>query len=287
LGISFSSKEKETIRKIRFEDFPEAKIPKAIQEKVTEAFDFVSMNKAVKDLETEWRKKEKVFWQKIGVVFPVLKEKAVSLEIRPTSFGSCASFNLANLSGRSVNLTVYIRLDMDVSSIAEAVLSALFKKSMFSENYGWEETEAVVDFLLVHVFGHLFPKYKPTIAAIRNKEMAGLWKESFAYQQKLGVGAERIFEEKDNRIFVYKKPVDTLSPTEKEVLGKLLEKRNCLVSFDEIGEVIWKEKAEENFSPWAIAKTIWRIRKKLEGLGVDGSVIKTWRKKGYLLRDYD
>ena len=82
---------------------------------------------------------------------------------------------------------------------------------------------------------------------------------------------------------IYKKPVVNLNPTEKILLKHFIEKENQVVSFDEIADIIFK--SDEEYSLYAIAKKIERLRNKLEENGISGSYIQTLRGQGYLLKN--
>ena len=63
----------------------------------------------------------------------------------------------------------------------------------------------------------------------------------------------------------------------------LIRNSNTVTEIDDIGSVIFK--SEDNFSLYAISKTIQRLRDKLEANGISGSYIQTLRGKGYLLKN--
>ena len=66
------------------------------------------------------------------------------------------------------------------------------------------------------------------------------------------------------------------------MLVTLIEKQGEIVTYDEISEILFK--TEEEYSLYAISKTIQRLRDKLEKNGISGNLIQTLRKKGYLLK---
>jgi DNA-binding response OmpR family regulator len=63
----------------------------------------------------------------------------------------------------------------------------------------------------------------------------------------------------------------------------LIENSNSFVSFDAIADNF--SDSDENFSLYAISKTIQRLRNKLETNGISGSYIQTLRGQGYLLKN--
>ena len=56
-----------------------------------------------------------------------------------------------------------------------------------------------------------------------------------------------------------------------------------MVEIDKLSDIIFNE--GEEFSLWAIAKVVQRLRDKLEQNGVSGSFIQTLRGQGYALKN--
>jgi hypothetical protein len=78
---------------------------------------------------------------------------------------------------------------------------------------------------------------------------------------------------------------ETLSSREKKIVLKLIGKNGDILSRDEIADIIWKEKKYDQFSDWAIDKTISRIRKKIDKIpSLSELTIETRKKKGVSLR---
>ena len=240
-----------------------------------------------KKLKSEWGNKESLFWQTLLKIFPDLAKKKIEVEIRPTKFGSVSSFNLSGTKRKELIVRLYIRLDMFPAQIAEAILSSLFKPKLEKEGYGWEETEGVIDFLLRFTqLSKIFPDYQPTLRAIRDKEEGKLLIESQKYLKKLGIPTSEIFSLHNNQVLIDgKTPQEKFSANEAKVIRLLIANKNHLCSFDQIGDLIWEEKADELFSVWAISKLTQRIRIKLQANGISPAVIQTQRGQGYVLRD--
>jgi len=243
--------------------------------------------KKINALKSAWTKKEKYFWKTLLGLFPFLATKEFSLEIRPTSFGSSASFNFPNLDKKQTEIKIYTRIDMPIAHIAEAILSSIFTKKLKEQEYDWEEREAVVDFIMSFTkLNDLFPNYKPTIREIRTKEKARLVLESQKYLKQLGIPTTKIFTIKNNRVLIDKKPpVEKFSLSEERILESLIKNENRTCSLEEIAEIVWKQDSYEKFSPWAIAKLIQRVRDKFKENGISPAIIQTQRGKGYLLRN--
>ncbi len=88
---------------------------------------------------------------------------------------------------------------------------------------------------------------------------------------------------KDNMLHINYVNVDShFSPKEKRAFKVLLNKKDQIVSRDEMAHAIWPIDTEEQYSDWAVDRIIARLREKIERLGFSKDVIKTLRKKGYM-----
>ena len=94
--------------------------------------------------------------------------------------------------------------------------------------------------------------------------------------------------ELDNRLklinnqFFYQRQIIKLSKQEKIVLDRLYKTKGKLVSYDAIGETLWKDDPEK-YSLWAISQIIRRLRKKLTLYLLQPKIIKSVRGEGYIL----
>ena len=73
-----------------------------------------------------------------------------------------------------------------------------------------------------------------------------------------------------------------LTPSENRLLITLISNRKKLLNRDIAAQSIWRNKWEEKGSDWAIDMLICRLRKKLHKAGIDPSLIKTVKKKGFI-----
>lgn len=71
------------------------------------------------------------------------------------------------------------------------------------------------------------------------------------------------------------------SPSERDILT-YLDKADGIISKDDMGTIIWKNKVKEKYSEWALDQRIARLRKKLMDLGYKID-IQTIYGKGYIL----
>jgi hypothetical protein len=269
------------------------KIPQTSEKKV---LDYVKaklkehkINCQIKDcstLQQAWRKTEKKFWICFNQLFPQIRLSA--LEIRPTHFGTSSSFQL-----EKGKITLYQRLDADVSTIAEGVVSAvsmkLFKKNSrtWHKNFDWERQEAFVDGILKFTrLSQLFPHYRGTIESLAKRDQGELVRKSRAYLSALGFGAKDALKTRDGRILIKEKDATRFfSASEARLLTTLIVHQNSLCTCDLLAEAVWGEDCYDRYSLWAIAKTVERARAKLQNLGINPAVIQAKRKGGYLLAE--
>ncbi|MFC1600513.1 helix-turn-helix domain-containing protein [Patescibacteria group bacterium] len=244
----------------------------------------------IKKLKNVWTKKEKLFFKFIEQTFPQLKNQVINLEIRPTNFGTNCSFNSSKTKGKNIKIIIYLRMDQSVAHIAEAVLSSLFFGWITEENRrwieNWHENEAVIDFLMTRThIKDIFPKYKPTLKILRQKQLANLAQESQEYLNKLGIVAGDIFTLEKDKVLVDRKYTLTgLTEKEYRLLKFLIENKNQVCPVDTIGDILWQDD-EDAFSLWAIAKQVERLRSKFQKHGLSPALIQAQRGQGYLLRD--
>lgn len=240
-----------------------------------------------KKQKSAWQKVEKRFWKMLFDFIPESKN-IKSLEIWPTQLGSICSF--WHTKGK---IYIWLRLDADVSHIAEGVISTLIKIEPYTParfnliDYSWNEKEAIVDFLLTQTpLTNLFPNYQPTLYALK-LENKFFKEESNKYLQSLGVKIGEIFKIKKREIYCNNKllPANLFSKKETKLLKLFIKNKNSVIDFDQIAHVLWKKNTEEKFSLWAISKTIERLRKKLEKLNISAESLQTKHGKGYLLVD--
>lgn len=121
----------------------------------------------------------------------------------------------------------------------------------------WHKRNAVIEYL----FGKL-----KTIDSLT------LSKESNEYLERLGFGEKIVIPKLNN-----------LTRQEEDVLNLLQANQGSVVSFDEVANVLWKDKTDDKFSLEAMAKVIENIRKKIKAVGINKELIFTKRGSGYLL----
>lgn len=230
----------------------------------------------------EWEKVQADYWQQVNLV---MRDELVwvdNIEVRLTNWGSVSSYSFLTKKKKQ-KLIVYLRSDVGMEALAEAIATALLWVDHEERGLTWSKREAIVDFLMTR--GELkrkLPKYDPTLSALRGitKKMRD---ESQEYLRHLGVPKQvRELDIDEGRVCVHGLSTEgEWGKLEKIVLMKLVEKRGEIVSFDEIADLIWGEGEFRTF--WAINKLLQRVRGKLVGLGCEEKMLKVKRGRGYVL----
>ena len=242
-----------------------------------------------KNVKATWSKSGQNVLNEIYKILPQKKDVIKKIVIHPTIFGPNCSFSWIDKKGEIV---IFLREDQGVHAIAEAVITSLTRNDIYEKLEGvWQESEMVTDFLVTQSsIARVLQKYEspekyiPTLKGVRIKEQAKLLQESEEFYKKLGIPSfEKPFGYNGLIPELFGKPVANLTETEKKVLLSLIRNSNTVTEIDDLGEVIFK--SEEDFSLYAIAKTIQRLRDKLETNEISGSYIQTLRGKGYVLKN--
>lgn len=227
-----------------------------------------------------WEKVETEILNEIYKVIPSKKDLIKKIIIYPTVFGTNCSFNWKNDFGEII---IYLREDQGIHAIVEAIITSLTREDIFNKLDGvWAESEIITDYLVTQTsIATVLQKYEkaeaylPTLKGIRGKEQVKLMQESVEFYKKLGISIDK----RDFKLNDF----NNLTETEKNLLSILIKNENQVVDVDKIGEGIFKN--EDDFSLYAISKTVQRLRDKFEANGISGSYIQTLRGKGYLLKN--
>lgn len=235
-----------------------------------------------------WQKAEKDIIAEIYNIMPKYKNTIRKITIHPTKFGTSSSFNWINKKGEII---VHLREDQGISTIVEAVLTSLTRRDTY-KNLGamWQESELLVDWIIIESsLAKVLKKFNtevftPTLKYTRIKQQAKLIDKSNDFYKKLGISTvDNVFSLNGKYPEIYKKPVQNLSQNERILLKLFIENSGSVVSFDKLGENLFSD--VDDFSLYAISKSVERLRNKLEANGVSGSYIQTLRGKGYLLKN--
>lgn len=278
----------EKVRVVKDETFP-IKVSKVLAEGVGNILAKRLLRKPEFDVTRKlWDTAQSEILQAIFDILPSKKGLLKEVIIYPTVFGTTCSFSYF----KDGKIYIYLREDQGVYAISEAILTSLTRVEIFEDLGGsWSESELLVDFLLTKSkFSRVLKKfspestYFPTLKSIRVKQSAKICKESERFYDKLGLPqSENVFGLGQKTPTVFGKPVNNLTLTEKLILELLIKKANSVISFDDLGNVLFDR--ESDFSLYAITKSMQRVRDKLEENGVSGSYIQTLRGQGYLLKN--
>lgn len=93
--------------------------------------------------------------------------------------------------------------------------------------------------------------------------------------------------EKNNLYYQGKEIEHDFTSQEIEVLKSLVSAQDQTVCLDEIAQKIWQENVYTKYSPWAISSLIYRLRKKLNVLGLKKIEIETIKNQGFQLKVTD
>lgn len=280
----------EKVKKVQVSDFP-MKINKSLLESVKKQLSLQNMETPdCKNTKKLWKKAEKEILSNIYKIIPSKKNLITKIIIYPTSFGTSSSFNWFN--PKKGEIIMYLRQDQGIYTITEAIITSLARDEIYKDLGGiWQESEIITDWILTKSsLTKVLQKYEnikyfvPTLKGTRIKQQAKLLAESEEFYKKLGLPTKsKIFNLNGLTPEIHKKPVENLSAKEKILLRLLVQKAGGVTTFDEIGENIFS--SENDFSLYAISKTIERLRTKLEQNGISGSYIQTLRGQGYVLKN--
>ncbi len=238
---------------------------------------------AARHLQQQWQKQGAAILETLNDILPQTSTLLSHLTIHPTRFGTRQSFN--RLYPNKTELTIFVRFDATLATIAESIASALTRHTLTHELEGtWSEAEMVVDWLvsqtkLAKLVGTAFV---PTVKSLRSPNHVAAKKAAAAYIARLGFpGTQAMLTHKANQLYHLDTPLKGLTQTQTQVLSCLVQKRK--LSTDELADLLFA--SEESYSLYALAKFVQRLRDKLEDNGITGSVIQTARGFGYELKE--
>ncbi|MBI5356258.1 helix-turn-helix domain-containing protein [Candidatus Collierbacteria bacterium] len=228
-----------------------------------------------KELELKWKTREEKFWSLCRNFLDLTKviSKIGKIVILPTEFGTQGSYH-PNIVKDGYDFAFSTRSDMGAENIARLILLSLynvtFRDSSEIDEINWHKRQAVIEFLVKKtIFSRLF------ISTKNAKNDLHHIKDSKDYLAKLG------FPLIKNRNY---SALENILTTKEKLLFDLLRyPEGKLVSYDQIGDVLWPNQ-DDKFSLYAIAKLVEGLRKKLRSVGLDSSLIKTSKGLGYYLR---
>lgn len=223
----------------------------------------------IQKLENDFNKIKDEFGRKLKKYFPEVDK--LEIIISPSLYGTVGSYNI---EGGEVK--VFPRYDRAVNHLQKLIVTALIHYynyepvGILEKNTNrWkqkQEDAAKIEKLVIK------SKKSKSFVKILDTEFAGhLAEVSAKYLEKL----------KSPSKFEVDKP-ENLTRSERDVMNLLLRNKNKLVTFDQIAEEIWREKAYEKYSEYAITTIIKKIKSKLKQK-TDKHIIQAQRGVGYIL----
>jgi hypothetical protein len=237
-------------------------------------------------LQHQWETIQPKFVSFLSEILPRHIELA-PVEIYLSQFGTRCTFKLAKENPAQVR--VFLRRDSDLYELLFGILSSLTRINVFETLGGdWEESQLLVDWLLCSSslgdeLKRMGIKHKPSLKQLQNAQNPDLKKESQKFLERLGTEQNSLeFSYNDGgQVHVGNKALKGLSKTERTILQKLIEKQGASITHDEIGNIISKD--GNDFSLYAVSKTMERLRTKLEKNNIASTSIQTKRGEGYSL----
>lgn len=241
-------------------------------------------------IQNTWKKAQDEIINTIYKVIPSANKAIRKITICPTLFGTTTSFSLHNKF--PADFYLYLRYDQDIYTITEALLTSLTRKFNSYKNIKrWASSEFLVDWLISDsLIGSVLKKYQPktswlpTIKLVTEKQNAKLARKTEDFYNTLGVSLPAKVFSVNGKVPLYnKQPISGLTGKEKEILVAMINSSKNHITYEKIGEILFKD--EDNFSFYAISKAVQRLRDRLEKNSISATHIQALRGKGYCLKN--
>ena len=232
------------------------------------------------DVKKLWKVAEQEVFRTIYDIVPECSDGIHKVTIYPTVSGTRSTFEVPTTL--PADIQIFLREGEGIHTIAEAIVTSLIKPGIEKHLNGkWLDSEMVVDWIitrskLADVLRKFDPQhqYLPTTHSVTNVQYGPLIQISKQFYKKIGLSQNTKLEKILN--------IQDLTYNERRVLSSLVLNEGKIVSFDDVGDILFDDK--DKFSLYALAKTIERIRKKLHTNGYPHTLLQTVRGKGYLLQ---
>ncbi|MBP9759071.1 helix-turn-helix domain-containing protein [Candidatus Dojkabacteria bacterium] len=213
----------------------------------------------------------------------------IEITVYPTHFGTQSSYDI--LLPNETNFNIFFRNDSSLEDLVSVILSALFYYNL-QENYlaSWMESQTLIYWLLqetslTKVLGLDKSKLKESMVyKIKNGYSKQVRDISDKVNSQLCLNLKQIrLELIQDKIYKDGKEVIGLVEWEKNVLKYFLNNQDRIIEYNQISDILNIQ--DEDYSLWAIAKRIQRLRDKMDMLGLGGYVIQNVRGKGFMLNN--
>lgn len=210
-----------------------------------------------------------------------------SIVIHPTYFGTLGSFAWDKTN---TAIIIFLRHDQGIKTIVECLLTCILRRDATDQLAAtWNETEFLVDWLIqISSLANILKNdvaWQGTLKTTRSAYSPLDVEMSEKFLTQIGVVAKytKAFTIKDELIYFNGLLLANLTPRESSLLSLFITKSPSPVSNDEIGNILFSN--EEKFSLATIAKTIERLRTKLEIMGISRHYLATASGFGYYLKN--
>jgi hypothetical protein len=230
----------------------------------------------LKKLESDFSHTYHMVIPRFNKLFPASEKLGIT--ISPSLLGSVGTYRFENNK-----VFIHPRFDRKIQNIYKLIVNALThfmyfnKANLNTKPKLWTQKQKLTTKMFNKLnSGGILPQSNSMLDILKNNHSGNLAEQSAQYYKLLNyplkskIGSNSIYN---------------LTKSELVVFNLLLERKNRVVSHEEIAIVLWKEKVEGKFSLYAISKTIERLRKKLENSGIENNLIHSQRGVGYLLYD--
>jgi hypothetical protein len=245
--------------------------------------EYIDLSEKVQEIQIEWTQKEDQIFNFLEAFFPTEMHQITQIEVRISAFGTKMSYETVS-STIKAPFICYIRQDMGISNIIEAIIQGLLFAHPQTKDYPWEAHEAIADFLLDSAKNQrIITSYSPTLNGIHSID-PDLLEKSHRYLQKLGLNFDNALKKEGQLIYLNNKIISAqLTAIQHIVLSLLIDKQNQVVTYDQLADILWHD--DEEFSVWAINKNMQRLRTKLTNLGASEDTIRVVKGSGYSLQN--
>jgi len=224
----------------------------------------------------------------IKVLFPI-KEKEIKVIVKLCRYSTGARFGTILVKDNQIEIYVLVRVDSDYKSLTKVIFMVLMQHFIVGtwEN-NWRNNINAIDVLFkTKLFENIDTEKKSTLDQLDNLQYnEDDFIRSKELYKDLGYPIESLLSlDKDKILIENKRVLKGLTAQESKVLELLISKRNTVILWDELGDIIWEDKANDKYSLWALNKVIQRIRKKLKDKGIEPHLLLTIKGKGVVLYD--
>lgn len=249
---------------------------------ILENFDYLKPPK-YSELEKNFKKIKDAFFDDLATLSNVLGFKELNkIKIFPTKFGTKNSFTVLHKG----KIEIYLRDDTNVSNIIHSIICALTREKLLTKYSAmWQEAQMVADYIVLesNISKYLSKDFTTALHATKKAQFSD---KTIETQNKLlkHIGfltKKPEFRVENNQIFYGKTHIKGLSYFEEYALTKMIHRRGEIINHDDVFDYLCVNTDE--FSFYAISKSIERLRRKLEQNNIPSNVIRTVRGEGYML----